>query len=115
MTTPNPKALAPCPFCGHASSPKLTDSREFQDDIDGCFDETNDVCYAIVCDASKPGGPGGCGGMSRFASKPEQAIAAWNTRTAVAAASRVVHAPAPPDHDHLDDDTPLETGEGYEQ
>lgn len=78
------QALAACPFCGHTAAAKLIDSRDFQDMVDGEFDESNEVYFAVVCDASKPAGPGGCGGMGGFAPTQETAIVLWNARPALA-------------------------------
>lgn len=80
-TTQTPvDALAACPFCGHTTAPKITDSMAFQDEIGGEFDESNAVYFAVVCDASNPDGPGGCGGMGGFASTETGAIALWSAR-----------------------------------
>lgn len=87
MTTPPSEqgaaSLAPCPFCGHSAAPKVIDSEEFADIVDGEFDASNSVSYAVVCDASNPGGPGGCGAMGGFAPTEAAAVDLWNRRASL--------------------------------
>lgn len=77
--------LAPCPFCGKLETVKLTDSSEYHMIDCECqqdYDAENDRSYAVVCDASKPKGPGGCGASGGFAPTRELAVERWNLRSA---------------------------------
>lgn len=84
--------LAPCPFCSHTTAPKPWTYREMVGE--DYWDDGNADSFAVVCDAEKPDGPGGCGGSGGFFPTEEAAIAAWNRRPAAPAATQ----PAP----HLD-------------
>ena len=71
-----------CPFCGKAETVELVDSDTFQDlmpwDVEP---EGHTLYWAVMCDASKPGGKGGCGASGGFAPTKEAATERWNTRT----------------------------------
>ena len=69
--------LQSCPFCGSTAAPRMQDSEEFYGEL---WEDINAVCFQVVCDASSPNGPGGCGGSGGFFEKPSEAIAAWNRR-----------------------------------
>lgn len=86
--------LKPCPFCSHPTAAKITNSVDFQDLVGGDFDESNAVFYAVVCDASKPNGPGGCGAMGGFAESPAAATTIWNARKKAGATTRAMSLPA---------------------
>lgn len=67
-----------CPMCSHATAPNLTSWSETFPEIDH---EGSAESYAVFCDASMPGGPGGCGASGGFRPTEADAIAAWNRRT----------------------------------
>lgn len=73
--------LLPCPFCGHATAPQLATSA----DLDENWDDSNVPYYAVFCDASKPGGRGGCGASGGFAPTEAEAIERWNRRASMQA------------------------------
>ena len=71
-----------CPFCGKAETVEFVDSDTFQDlmpwDVEP---EGHTLYWAVMCDASKPGGKGGCGASGGFGPTKEVAAERWNTRT----------------------------------
>jgi hypothetical protein len=87
-TTPIPQAsereLLPCPFCGMVRSLKVVSAEELANEGDDDQDpwEHSDS-YAVVCDASRPDGPGGCGAQGGFKLTVTEAIENWNTRAAL--------------------------------
>ncbi|WP_298929107.1 hypothetical protein [uncultured Ramlibacter sp.] len=89
--------LLPCPFCGnsHALSIEAA-SALFWDEDDGPYPHTES--YAVICDAHKPAGPGGCGGQSGFKATEELAVAEWNRRPDATVALRA----AAPDEDAIE-------------
>jgi hypothetical protein len=79
-----PHALHPlkcCPFCGKWQTLKLTTAQELA--VEG-EDEPepwiHSDSWAVICDASRPKGPGGCGASGGFFPSDDQAVAAWNRR-----------------------------------
>jgi hypothetical protein len=84
--TEDPKpALLPCPFCGKHHTLKLTTFTELEDpDGDLGLEDSGFLC--VVCDASAPKGPGGCGACGGFFDTESKAIAAWNARPVADAA-----------------------------
>jgi hypothetical protein len=70
--------LLPCPFCGKIETIRIQSSSEYEDE---CWGEVldNDEQYHIVCNATKPIGPGGCGASTGFFNSEEKAIDSWNT------------------------------------
>lgn len=68
--------MKPCPCCGKQESVVIVRSSD-----DENFDYSNDDCYAIICDASQPDGPGGCGCCGGYRLELDEAIAVWNRRT----------------------------------
>ena len=74
-------ALKPCPFCGKTNTLAVTSAAQLN-----CEDEEefnawpHSDSFAVMCDASRPHGPGGCGGMGGFFSTEAEAVAAWNKR-----------------------------------
>ena len=70
-----------CPFCGKAETVEIVDSDAFRDlmpwDVEP---EGHTLYWAVMCDASKPGGKGGCGASGGFAPTKEAAAERWNTR-----------------------------------
>jgi hypothetical protein len=84
MTDPVREAL-PCPFCGHATAPKITSAAELS-----CEDEEefgswpHSDSFAVICDAARPGGAGGCGAMGGFMPTEAEAVQRWNERAALA-------------------------------
>jgi hypothetical protein len=81
MSDTTREALAPCPFCAHTTAPKVTAASELHGDEEGWYEHTES--YAVICDASTPGGPGGCGCQGGFKPTPEAAIENWNRRAAL--------------------------------
>lgn len=88
-TTPIPPAsererLLPCPFCGLVRSLKVVSAEELASEGDDDPDpwEHSDS-YAVVCDASRPDGPGGCGAQGGFKLTVTEAIENWNRRAAL--------------------------------
>lgn len=69
--------LAPCPFCGRTDA--LAEAWRSVEDGDDWTGEHDDSAY-IVCDASNPGGPGGCGASGGHRPTMSEARSAWNTR-----------------------------------
>jgi hypothetical protein len=101
--------LLPCPFCKKSGALKLTRASELFADEDEEVPYMHSETYAVICDASSPNGPGGCGGQGGFKDTEQAAIEAWNRRAALstqpAAPSPVV---AVVEHtgrewDHVDD------------
>ena len=69
--------LKACPMCGKSVAVVTTSAEMWPDyEDDGCADS-----FAVMCDASAPNGPGGCGASGGFAPTEAKAIAAWNTRS----------------------------------
>ena len=79
--------LLPCPFCGQAHTMKLTTAQELaeegEDDPEPWMHSDS---FGVLCDASRPGGPGGCGASGGFFPSEREAVDAWNRRAALAAA-----------------------------
>ena len=91
---PQSVALKPCPFCGKHNTLTLTTAQELAEqdsNYDGEFWEHSDS-WAVMCDAHRPGGPGGCGASGGFFGAEADAVAAWNKR----APKRPPLAPQPP-------------------
>ena len=78
---PHAEVLKPCPFCGATNTLKVTSAAELN-----CEDEEefnawpHSDSFAVMCDASRPGGPGGCGAMGGFFPTKADAVAAWSKR-----------------------------------
>lgn len=87
-TTPIPPAsereLLPCPFCSLVRSLKVVSAQELATEGDDDPDpwEHSDS-YAVVCDASRPNGPGGCGAQGGFKLTVTEAVENWNRRAAI--------------------------------
>lgn len=71
--------LLPCPFCGKPETVTVLSSFDLYDDDSG-----NEECFAVLCDAGKPGGKGGCGASGGFYPSRQEATAAWNRRAHLA-------------------------------
>lgn len=72
----------PCPFCGKQQTLQVISGQELMGE-DQEFWQHSDS-FGVVCDASSPDGKGGCGAMGGFKPTEDEAIEAWNTRTALA-------------------------------
>jgi hypothetical protein len=70
-------SLKACPFCRRTDSLILLWASEQEGDD---WDESNDDCVQVICDASTDGGKGGCGSSSGFRRTIEEAKTLWNTR-----------------------------------
>ena len=78
---PQAVALKPCPFCGATKPLKVTSAAELNcDDDDEFASWPHSDSFAVMCDARRPGGPGGCGASGGFFGTEAEAIAAWNKR-----------------------------------
>lgn len=80
--------LKPCPFCGSSVAVRVLDQNEVEYREEGDSDYADHPCYQVVCcmndDSPVPttGWVNGCGAAGGFRKTPEEAIAAWNRRTA---------------------------------
>jgi hypothetical protein len=76
MTAPRDELLC-CPFCGRGD----TLTHVWASDLAGDdWTGENDDTVHVVCDASRPGGPGGCGAMCGAAPNVDAATQKWNRR-----------------------------------
>jgi len=86
MTTTD-RELLPCPFCGKTHTAVVeTASHHWADEYEETGGYPHSESYAVMCDASAPNGPGGCGASGGFKESEAAAIAAWNRRAAAAMA-----------------------------
>ena len=70
-----------CPFCGRRDALKLTTAQELAEEgEDDPEPWMHSESWAVLCDASRPGGPGGCGASGGFFPSEDAAVAAWNRR-----------------------------------
>lgn len=77
--------LKPCPFCGKAHTLKIsTASAVLWDEEEQGYPYPHSESYTVACDASKPGGPGGCGATSGYFPTEGEAVASWNRRDGIA-------------------------------
>lgn len=84
MTSPTP-TLTACPFCGKTDTLILTTAEELANEgEDDPAPWEHSPSWAVICDASKPRGPGGCGAQGGFMPAEAEAIAAWNRRSPTA-------------------------------
>lgn len=73
--------LKPCPFCGQQKTLILIPASQYHaDDEDDGYSYSHSETYAVMCDASSPGGPGGCGASSGFKPTEAEAVTLWNRR-----------------------------------
>lgn len=72
----------PCPFCGKQHTLQVISGQELMGEDQEFWQHSES--FGVVCDASTPGGKGGCGAMGGFKPTEDEAIEAWNTRTALA-------------------------------
>ena len=72
----------PCPFCGKQHTLQVISGQELMDENQEFWQHSES--FGVVCDASMPDGKGGCGAMGGFKPTEDEAIEAWNTRTALA-------------------------------
>jgi hypothetical protein len=81
VVRPDAEALKPCPFCGNTNTLVVTSAAELNCEDDEEFNAwPHSDSFAVMCDASRPRGPGGCGGMGGFFATEADAVAAWNKR-----------------------------------
>lgn len=98
-TSTEREALKPCPFCGKTHTAEITTAQELAEqdsDYDGEFWQHSDS-FAVICNASRPNGPGGCGASGGFFATKAEAIAAWNRRAALASRDEVAPSDFPPE------------------
>jgi len=73
--------LKPCPFCGKSHTLKLTTAEDMANEgEDDPLPWEHSAAWAVVCDASSPKGPEGCGATGGFMPTEAEAVAVWNTR-----------------------------------
>lgn len=71
-------AFLPCPFCGQTDPLKIITGAELMDDEQEYW--THSESFAVICNAAKPDGPGGCGACGGFGNSEADAVANWNKR-----------------------------------
>lgn len=80
-------ALLPCPHCGESRRTlKLLTAQELAEqdsNYDGEFWEHSES-WAVICNTSRPDGPGGCGASGGFFPTAREAVEAWNRRASPA-------------------------------
>ena len=74
-------ALLPCPFCGKSVC-KVTTAAELAAEDDEDYIDEHSPSWAVICDAHKPNGPGGCGASGGFFPSEAEAVSAWQARAA---------------------------------
>lgn len=82
----NKEQFAPCPFCGKSDTLTIGKASDAFAEPDECGDPLpymHTESYSVICDASKPDGPGGCGASGGYKLTEDEAIAAWNRRAEV--------------------------------
>lgn len=80
--------LVPCPFCGRSDT-LIENWASSETEFFGFeWDRANDDTVHIVCDASHPNGPGGCGASAGYRLTVEEARTAWNAAGAYAEGMR---------------------------
>lgn len=72
----------PCPFCGKQHTLQVISGQELMGEDQEFWQHSES--FGVVCDASSPDGKGGCGAMGGFKPTEDEAIEAWNTRSALA-------------------------------
>lgn len=77
-----PEALSACPFCGKSGAARIVLASEMYPDEENY---QHSESYAVMCDASSPNGPGGCGASGGFKQTEEAAIEAWQARASLSA------------------------------
>jgi Restriction alleviation protein Lar len=81
---PHAEALKPCPFCGATKPLHVTSAAALNCEDEEEFNSwPHSDSYAVMCDATKPRGPGGCGASGGFFPTEDDAIAAWNKRAPI--------------------------------
>jgi hypothetical protein len=74
-------SLKPCAHCGHTTAPKITSAAELNCEDEEDFNSwPHSDSFAVICDAARPGGAGGCGAMGGFMPTEAEAVQRWNTR-----------------------------------
>jgi len=95
----NKEQFAPCPFCGKSDTLTIGKASDAFSELDDCGDPLpymHTESYSVVCDSSKPDGPGGCGASGGYFPSEHEAVAAWNRRAEVERlAAQAEPAPAP--------------------
>ncbi len=77
-------ALLPCPFCGLTHALKVVSAEELANEGDDDAEPwMHSPSFAVVCDASRPDGPGGCGSQGGFKPTEAEAVENWNRRAAL--------------------------------
>lgn len=68
-----------CPFCGKKETVRIQTASEYVYESWGALLDTNEQ-YQVVCNATTPIGPGGCGASTGFFDSEEKAVESWQTR-----------------------------------
>jgi hypothetical protein len=73
----NPAELLACPFCGKTNTLELITAEELANEgEDDPEPWQHPPSWAVICDASQPRGPGGCGGTGGFMPSEDEAVSA---------------------------------------
>jgi hypothetical protein len=76
-----------CPFCGSDRAPRIVSWEELHHGDDDNSPLPYSDAWAVICDAGRPGGRGGCGASGGFYPTEQQAADKWNMRHSLDAAA----------------------------
>lgn len=75
------KGTKACPFCGKADTLRLVTDHELMLEYGRKKKTLPDyVNWVVLCDATTPGGPGGCGASGGYGKTKEIALMKWERR-----------------------------------
>jgi hypothetical protein len=94
-TSTEREVLKACPFCGKTHTAKIIRAQELAEQDSDYDDEfwPHSDSFAVICDASIPNGPGGCGASGGFFPTEAEAVAAWQRRAALASRDEAAQQP----------------------